>query len=236
MNALLSLLAYGDAGWGDEIALGVVVTVALSLATLPGGVIAGLLLAFAKRSADPALRLSANIYTTIFRGLPELLTLFLVYYGGQSIINALAGASGLPALTLSSFLSGMIALGLVFSAFASEVFLSAFRAIAPGQVEAGRSLGMHRLAIFYKIVFPQLMRHALPGLSNCWQNLLKDTALVSVIGLADILRQTSIAARVTREPFFFFAIACGLFLVLTFISAAGITRIERWTRRGEVAR
>ncbi|KAA0970184.1 ABC transporter permease [Aureimonas fodinaquatilis] len=236
MTELLSLLAYGDAGWGDEIIGGVLVTVSLSLATLPVGIAGGLAMALAKRSADPALRLSANIYTTIFRGLPELLTLFLVYYGGQSLINAMTGATGLPALTLSSFVSGMIALGLVFSAFASEVFLSAFQAISPGQAEAGRALGMHRFAIGYKIVFPQLMRHALPGLSNCWQNLLKDTALVSVIGLADIMRQTGVAARVTREPFLFFSLACVLFLILTFVSGIGISRIEQWTRRGEAAR
>lgn len=236
MNDVLSLLAYGDAGWGDEILSGVGITVSLSLATLPLGLGLGLLLALAKRAEDPALRLSADIYTTIFRGLPELLTLFLVYYGGQSLINSAFGAAGLPALTISSFVAGMIALGMVFSAFASEVFLSAFQAIPAGQAEAGRSLGMHRFAIFYKITFPQLARHALPGLSNCWQNLLKDTALVSVIGLADILRQTSIAARVTREPFLFFGLACVLFLILTFISGAGIARLERWSNRGVVAR
>lgn len=236
MNELTALLAYGDAGWGDEIVSGIVITVTLALATLPLGLVAGLVMALAKRSEDPGLQLSANIYTTIFRGLPELLTLFLVYYGGQSVLNALTGASGLPALTISSFVAGMLALGLVFSAYASEVFLSAFQAIPAGQAEAGRSLGLHRLAIFYRITFPQLMRHALPGLTNCWQNLLKDTALVSVIGLADILRQTGVAARVTREPFLFFGLACVIFLVLTFVSNIGVGRIERWTRRGEVVR
>ena len=236
MTDLFALLAFGNSGWGDEIAFGVLVTASLALATLPFGLIVGLLLAVAKRGDDPALRLSANLYTTIFRGLPELLTLFLVFYGGQGLINSLTGAAGLPAITVSSFLAGMIALGFVFSAYASEVFLSAFRAIPPGQAEAGRALGLTRFHILRLVVLPQLIRIALPGLSNVWLNLLKDTALVSVIGLSDLLRQTGVAARVTREPFFFFALACAIYLVLTFGSAVATARIDRWARRGEVAR
>ncbi|MFD2237290.1 ABC transporter permease [Aureimonas populi] len=236
MTDYLTLLSFGDTGWGDELASGFLVTVALALSTLPFGLAAGLALALAKRSHDWALRLSADIYTTIFRGLPELLTLFLVFYGGQALINAATGAAGLPQLSLSAFLSGMLALGFVFAAFSSEVFLSAFRAIAPGQEEAGRALGMSRFKILWFITLPQLIRIALPGLSNVWLNLLKDTALVSVIGLADIMRQTGIAARVTREPFLFYLLACVLFLVLTFASVAVIGRIERWTKRGEVPR
>ncbi|RYE82491.1 MAG: ABC transporter permease, partial [Hyphomicrobiales bacterium] len=130
-----AMIGFGPEGWGDDILAGVVVTVTLALATLPLGLGAGFALALGKQSEDKAMRLSADIYTTVFRGLPELLTLFLVYFGGQSAINALTGATGLPALTVSSFLAGMIALGLVFSAFASEVFLSAFRAIPIGQTE-----------------------------------------------------------------------------------------------------
>jgi polar amino acid transport system permease protein len=236
MDGLLSLLAFGDTGWGDEIARGVVVTASLALATLPFGLTAGLLLALAKRSDDWALNLSANIYTTIFRGLPELLTLFLVFYGGQALINAMTGAAGLPELSLSAFVAGMLALGFVFSAFSSEVFLSAFRAIPAGQEEAGKALGLSRSRILWLITFPQLIRIALPGLTNVWLNLLKDTALVSVIGLADIMRQAGVAARVTREPFLFYIVACALFLVLTFASVAVIARIERWSKRGEVSR
>lgn len=236
MTQYLSLLAFGDTGWGDEIATGLFVTVALALATLPLGIVAGLALALAKRGNDPALRLSANIYTTLFRGLPELLTLFLVFYGGQNLINTLTEAVGWAQITLSSFVSGMIALGFVFSAYASEVFLSAFRAIPTGQAEAGRALGLTRFMILRLVTFPQLIRIALPGLSNVWLNLLKDTALVSVIGLADILRQTGVAARVTREPFFFFALACVLYLLLTLLSSLAIGRIDRWAHRGEVAR
>lgn len=236
MTDLLALLSFGDTGWGDEIARGVWVTASLALATLPFGLALGLIVALAKRGDDKALALSANIYTTLFRGLPELLTLFLVYYGGQSLLNSLTGRLGTGEIALSSFLAGMLALGFVFAAYASEVFLSAFRAIPEGQWEAGRALGLRPFGIFARIIFPQLLRISLPGLSNVWLNLLKDTALVSVIGLADILRETQVAARVTREPFFFFGLACALYLVLTLFSAAALARLEAWTRRGEAAR
>lgn len=235
-NSYLELLSYGPEGWGDELLHGLFVTFSLALATLPFGLLLGFGLALAKRGEDPAMRLSANIYTTLFRGLPELLTLFLVYYGGQNLLNALGGALGWGNLEISSFLAGMVALGFVFAAYSSEVFLSAFQAIPNGQWEGGRALGLRRGAILRLVVFPQLLRISLPGLSNVWLNLLKDTALVSVVGLADIMRQTGVAARVTREAFFFFGLACVLYLLLTFVSVLVLRRIEAWTRRGEAAR
>lgn len=232
----LTLLSYGADGWGDELLSGLAVTFSLALATLPLGLILGLGLALAKRSADPALALSANIYTTLFRGLPELLTLFLVYYGGQNLLNSVSGALGFGNLEISSFLAGMVALGFVFAAYSSEVFLSAFQAIPAGQWEGGRALGLRERRIFRLVVFPQLLRISLPGLSNVWLNLLKDTSLVSVVGLADIMRQTGVAARVTRDAFFFFGLACVLYLLLTFVSSLALGWLERWTRRGEAAR
>lgn len=231
-----TLVGFGSQGWGDEIASGMLVTASLALATLPIGLVVGFLISLAKRSEDWGLRLSADIYTTIFRGLPELLTLFLVYFGAQTFVNSLTRSVGLPSIAISSFLSGMIALGLVFSAFASEVFQSAFQAIPSGQTEAAKSLGLSRLRIMMLVLFPQLIRIALPGLANLWMNLLKDTALVSVVGLADILRQAGIAARVSKESFLFFGVACILYLVLTMVSSLAIGGIDRWSKRGDLAK
>jgi polar amino acid transport system permease protein len=236
MTSFTSLLGFGPEGWGDDLAAGALVTVALALATLPFGLVLGFLLSLAKQSADWALRMSADIYTTIFRGLPELLTLFLVYFGVNGLLKAASEGAGLPTLALSSFVSGMVALGLVFSAFASEVFLSAFRAVPKGQGEGAAALGLRPRQIMVLVILPQVLRVALPGLSNLWMNLLKDTALVSVVGLADLLRQTQIAARVSREPFLFFGTAILLYLVLTALSSVAIAGIERWARRGEPAR
>ena len=232
-----TLLACGDAGWGDEIALGFLVTASLAVATLPVGLIFGFFIALAKQSEERSLRLAANIYTTIFRGLPELLTLFIVYYGLQILVQNLLASVGYDgAVEINAFFAGMIALGVVFSAYCSEVLLSAFKAIPRGQYEAGYALGLHHGRTMRLIVLPQLVRIALPGLGNLWMALLKDTARVSVIGLPDILRQTGVAARVTKEAFQFYAIACLLFLVLAFLSSIVFSHIERRTKRSEVAR
>jgi len=233
----LTLLGFGDKGYGDEIAFGLLVTTSLSLATLPFGLVIGFLLALAKESSERTLRIAADIYTTIFRGLPELLTLFLVYYGIQIGLQKLARIMGLSAdIEINTFVAGLVALGVVFSTYASEVFLSAFKAIPFGQYEAGDALGLHRGQTLWKIIVPQLIRISLPGLVNLWMVLLKDTALVSVIGLSDILRQTGVAARVTKEAFLFFGVACLLYLALALLSSLVIMWIEHWTKRAEAPR
>lgn len=237
MDKLLTLVSFGPEGWGDDIAFGVLVTVSLALATLPLGLVLGFFIALAKQSAEPSMRLAANVYTTIFRGLPELLTLFLVYYGAQIGIQQLARAFNPEAtVEINSFVAGMVALGVVFSSFASEVFLSAFRAIPHGQYEAGHAVGLTRMKTMRLVILPQLIRIALPGLSNLWLILLKDTALVSVIGLSDIIRQSGVAARVTKEAFLFFGIACLLYLVLAMLSSVAFAAIERWTGKRAEAR
>jgi polar amino acid transport system permease protein len=129
-----------------------------------------------------------------------------------------------------------MALSVVFSAYCAEVLLSAFRAIPKGQYEAGDSLGLHRGRTMTLIILPQLIRIALPGLGNLWMNLLKDTSYVSIIGLADILRQTGIAVRATKDAFFFYVIACALYLVLAIISSFGLGLIDKWAGRSEVKR
>ncbi len=237
MDEALTLISFGPDGWGDEIAQGVLVTVSLAVATLPFGLLLGFFLALAKKSEEPSIRLAANIYTTIFRGLPELLTLFLVYYGVQIAIQQALKIAGFDAyVEVNSFVAGMVALAFVFSSYASEAFLSAFRGIPQGQYEGGYALGLSRGKTMRLIILPQLIKLALPALGNLWLILLKETALVSVIGLSDLVRQAGIAARVTKEPFLFFGIACLVYLVLAMISSAGLARIETWSKRGEVSR
>ncbi len=231
------LIACGDAGWGDEIAFGVKVTISLALATLPVGLLLGFTIALAAQSRDRMLRLAAGIYTTIFRGLPELLTLFIVYYGAQLLIQSVLGAVGYnERVEINAFFAGLVALAVVFSSYSSEVLLSAFRAIPRGQYEAGDALGLRRGRTMILIILPQLIRIALPGLTNLWLILLKDTSYVSVIGLADIVRQTGIAARVSKEAFFFYFIACLLYLILAMISSFGLGYVERWAKRSEARR
>ncbi|WEX07239.1 ABC transporter permease [Chelativorans sp. AA-79] len=228
MDGILTFLSFGPEGWSDEIASGVLVTVFLALATLPFGLAVGFAVALGKISADSALRLAANIYTTIFRGLPELLTLFLVFYGAQIAVQQVMRLAGTGVtIEINAFVAGMVALGAVFSAYASEVFVSAFRAIPQGQYEGAYAVGLSRWCTMRLVILPQLIRLALPGLSNLWLILLKETSLVSVIGLADILRQTGVAARVTKEAFLFFGLACLIYLVLAVLSSFAFSAIER---------
>ena len=237
MQSALELLSFGPGGWGDEILSGVGVTVALALATLPVGLLIGFFVAMAKQAEEPNIRLAGNIYTTIFRGLPELLTLFIVFFGVQIGIQQVLSLFGVERVVdINPFIAGMIALGVVFSSYASEVFLSAFRAIPKGQYEGGYAIGLSYGKTMRFVVLPQLIRLALPGLANLWLILLKDTALVSAVGLSDILRQTGVAARVTKHAFLFFGAACFVYLILAILSSVAIGYISDWAHRSQAAR
>lgn len=236
MAELLGLLSYGPRGWGDEIVSGLLVTLALAAVTLPIGIGLGFVLALAKNSGDNRLERAATIFTTTFRALPELLTLLLIYYGGQIAIQKLVRALFDAYVEISSFAAGVVALSLVLSSFSSEVFLSAFRGIQRGQYEGAYALGLRRGVTLRLVVLPQLIRLALPGLSNLWLILLKDTSLVSVIALSDLLRNVNVAVGVTKEPFFFYSVACLIYLALAIVSSVGLGGIDRWSRRGEVTR
>lgn len=233
MPELFNLLAYGPTGWGDEILAGASLTIRLAIATLPVGLALGFLVALAKRSHLRLLRGFGEAFSTIFRALPELLTLFIIYYGGQILLQAIVRRFSDQAVEANGFIAGMIALGVVFAAYASEVFTAAFNGIPKGQWEGAAALGLHRWHTMRLIIMPQLLRLALPGLANLWLVLLKDTALVSVIALNDLLRMTSVAVGTTKQPFFFYLVACLIYLALSIVSSFGINAIERWAERGE---
>jgi len=134
---------------------------------------------------------------------------------------------------LSAFVAGLIALGMVFAAFSGEVFLGAIRAVPKGQIETAHALGLTGYMTLRLVMLPQVIRYALPGLGNLWLSLLKDTSLVSVIALTDLIRQTKIVVGATKEPFFFYLIACLLYLAMAIISSFGLTALEKWSNRGE---
>jgi len=232
MDTLFGLLRFGPSGWGDELALGALLTIQLAVAVLPLGIILGFIVALGKDSKFRVLRISGNVFTTIFRGLPELLTLFIVYFGGQILFQKFVSLFSDTYVELSAFVAGVLALGMVFAAYASEVFLGALRAIDIGQIETSRALGMSEYKTLRFIILPQLIRYSLPGLGNLWLALLKDTSLVSVIALTDLLRQTRIVVGATKEPFFFYLIACLLYLVMAVVSSIGQTALENWSNRG----
>lgn len=233
---LLALLSFGPDGWGDELLLGLRVTLMLAIMTAPIGLVGGFLLALARRSENPFLKGPATVFTTVFKGLPELITLFIVYYGLSLAIAWLFSLFGDVRVEVSSFLAGMLALGAVSASFASEVFMGALGGIQRGQVEAAEALGLKPWARMRTVLIPQVMRLALPGLGNLWLVLLKDTALVSVIALPDLLRRTQIAVGATKEPFFFYMVAIGIYFVISMISMGAFALLEQRYSRGYAAR
>jgi polar amino acid transport system permease protein len=237
MLSVWTLLSWGPDGWLDDIVSGAAVTVLLALATLPIGLTIGFFVALGKQSEEPSLRIAANIYTTIFRGLPELVTLFLFFFGGPLILQYLIRLVRPEAtIDVNAFVAGMIVLAIIFSAYASEVFLSAFRAVPKGQYEGGYAVGLSYGQTMRKVILPQLVRIAFPGLENCWLSLLKDTSLVSVVGLAETLRQAGVAARVTKHTFLFFSVAAVVFLILAVISSLATGAIQRSLAQREARR
>lgn len=231
---MLELFSYGDTGWGDEILQGLAITVQLAFATLPVGLFLGFVAAFASLSRLWPLRALGFGYTTVMRGLPEILTLFVVYNGAGLLLNsALAWWNpDSPPTDFSPFAAGVIALGMVFGAYAGEVLRGAFQSLDAGQVEAGRAIGMSPRQIFLRIQLPQLWRFALPGLGNLWINMLKDTALVSVIALDDLMRMTKVAVGVTKQPFTFYLVACLIYWAMCVLSEIVLARMERRANRG----
>jgi polar amino acid transport system permease protein len=233
MDTYLALLSFGPNGWGDELLAGAGVTISIALATLPFGLALGLLVALGRRSRSMVLRGLSTLYTTVFRGVPELLTLYIIYFGFQVLAQkAWKGLGFAGNLEISPFVAGMVALGVVLAAFSAEVWLGALNAIQKGQREAASALGLTSFQAFRLVVLPQLLRIALPGLGNNWMVLLKETSLVSVITLQDTMFIATRANVVTKEPFLFFGIACLIYLFFSMVSARGIGVLETRMNRG----
>lgn len=233
MEYYLSLLSFGPEGWGLALLQGAWVTISIALATLPFGLALGLAVALGKRSRSYPVRAISTLYTTIFRGVPELLTLYVIYFGFPVLLQTFWSWLGFSGqLEISPFLAGMVALGMVLAAFSAEVWLGALNAIQKGQREAASALGLTRLQAFRLVVFPQLMRVALPGLSNNWMVLLKETSLVSVITLPDTMFIATRANVVTKEPFLFFGAAAMIYLFFSLLSTWGFGRLEARANRG----
>ena len=232
----LALLGFGQGGWGLALLQGAFITISIALATLPFGLALGLIVALGKRSDSAILRWLSTVYTTVFRGVPELLTLYIIYFGIQILLQELWAKLGLPGnFSMPPFVAVMVALGVVLSAFSSEVWVGALNSIQKGQREAASALGLSKAQAFRLVVFPQLIRVALPGLGNNWMVLLKETSLVSVITLPDIMFITTRANVVTKEPFLFFGAAMLIYFAFSLISAWGLGRVEARTNRGFAA-
>ena len=220
--SLFETLGFGVNGWGGLLAMAALTTIAVTTAALLIGAVLGALVAWAKLSKNLGARILGDAYTTVFRGVPELLVIYLFYFGGATLVSELGGLLGFGGFFgLPPFLSGALGVGVISGAYQAEVYRGAFLAVAPGEIEAARAVGMGRLLRFRRIVAPQVLRFALPGLGNVWQLSLKDSALVSVTGLAEIMRMSSVAAGSTHQYFLFYVVGAALYLIMT----AGSNRI-----------
>jgi octopine/nopaline transport system permease protein len=211
---------------------GALMTLAVTATALAIGAVAGAIVAAAKLSDNLLLVTLGNVYTTVFRGVPELLIIYLIYFGGSSAVTAIGRSMGYEGfLGLPSFAAGALAVGIISGAYQAEVFRGAYLAIAKGELEAALAIGMHRGMRLRRIVIPQVLRFAIPGLGNVWQLSLKDSALVSVTGLAELMRTSQVAAGSTRQYFLFFIVGGCLYLVLTSLSDRIFNGAERRANR-----
>ena len=231
MGEYLNYLSFGNEGWAKPILSGALLTLELAVATLPFGLVIGLLLASGMLSHKRWVQQFCIAYSTIFRALPELLTIFIIYYGSQLTIKMACDFIGWETPQINGFIAGLIALGVVFAAFSCEIFYTSLRAIPQGQYEASYALGLSARTSYFRVTLPQVWRTALPGLGNVWLVLLKDTSLVSVIALSDLMRQTYVAVNSTKEPFFFYALACAVYLIFSSVSGLILSFLERRANR-----
>lgn len=224
-------------GYGSLLLDGLWLTIAVGLSSMLLAIILGLIGSWAKLSRNRLANFLADTYTTVVRGIPELILLLLVYFGIPTLIQDIAQRYGHDiTIDLNPFMAGSLAIGFIYGAFSTEVFRGAFNSIHPGQLEAARSMGMNRILTFRRILLPQAMRFALPGLGNVWMVLLKATALISIIQLDELMRKTKIAANATHQPFTFYLLASLIYLGLTVVSMLLQQRAERWANRGVAGR
>ena len=229
----MELLAFGKTGWGDELFYATLMTIAVSITAMLVGFFFALIFTPLKLSKYKTLNLVGNFYTTVIRGVPELLVIYLFFFGGSGAIMYVASIFGYyEYIEINAFITGSMAIGIISGAYSTEVFRGAIQSIDKGQFEAAKVLGINKFGQFYKIILPQMLRLAIPNLSNVWQITLKDTALISVTGLVEIMRQSRIAAGATRDPLFFYSIAALIFLMLTFLSMRLINKLELKYRKG----
>ena len=224
----MELLSFGDTGWGDELLRATFMTILVAIAAFTFGFFISSLIVPLKLSKSKVLNFIGNTYTTIFRGVPELLVIYLLFFGGSSAIMFVAKIFGYKDfIEINAFLTGSVSIGLISGAYTTEVLRGAIDSISRGQFDGAKSLGLKKSTYYVFVIAPQVLRLSLPNLSNVWQLTLKDTALISVTGLVEIMRQSYIASGVTRNPLLFYCFAAFLYLILTTISLKYFNKLEK---------
>lgn len=214
-------------GYSQLILNGALVTLELAVSSVLLAVAIGLIGAAAKLSRSPVLATIFEGYTTLIRGVPDLVLMLLIFYGLQMMLNQLTDLLGWSQFNIDPLVAGVITLGFIYGAYFTETFRGAFMAVPKGQIEAATSLGFSSSKIFQRILFPAMMRYALPGIGNNWQVILKATALVSLLGLDDLVKATQIAGKGTWQPFYFAIVAGVIYLLFTTLSNGVLLLLEK---------
>lgn len=215
-------------GYGSTILEGAWLTVSLALLSMAVAIVLGLLGAAFRLSPVRWLALMGETYATVIRGIPELVLILLIFFGGQDLVNRIAPLLGYEDyIDINPFVAGVGTLGFIYGAYLSETFRGAFMAIPKGQGEAGMAYGMSPLRVFFRILVPQMIRLAIPGLTNNWLVLVKATALISLVGLQDMMARAKSAGDATREPFTYILLAAAVYLVITSVSLLVLRYLER---------
>ena len=236
LTSSFGLLGFGPGGWGAPLLWAAGTTVLVSVTAFLGGACLGGAGAWAKLAGPAWARAIATMYTTVLRGVPDLLVIYLFYFGGSSVLTSIGRFMGQDGfIGLPGFAAGAAAVAVISGAYQTEVFRGAVRAVPRGQTEAGLALGLTQATVARRVLAPQVLRAALPGLGNVWQIVVKESALVSVTGLVELLRQVSLAAGSTRQPFLFYAAGAALYLVITTVSGRLFRAAERRAALGWAA-
>ena len=235
MNDFLSSLGHlsFDGGWGWNLVRGLASTVQIALGAFALGLAIGLLGALGKLHGSSPVRWLLEIYTTLIRAVPELVLILLLYYAGTQLINDALAALGRRPIDISGLVAGIAVLGIVQGAYATEVIRGAMRSVPRGQLEAAAAFGMRPSQVLRRITIPAMIPFALPGLANLWLIVLKDTALLAVVGFTELAMTTRQAAGSTRAYFMFFLVAALIYLCLTLLSNVLFRALERRARRGQ---
>lgn len=233
----MAITGFEENGWGPLILSAALTTLLLSLVAMMVGAVVGSGVAAAKLSSRRPVRWLGDSYSVLFRGIPELLIIYLFYFGGSGLITQvgkLFGADGF--IEVPPFLIGALAIGLISASYQAEVYRAGRLALSQGEIEAAQAIGMPKWRILQRIMLPQIVRYALPGLSNVWQMSLKDSALVSVTGIVELMRASQVAAGSTRQYFTFYLIGGTCYLVLTILSNTAFKRAEKRLGRAHQSR
>lgn len=233
LGPTLDLLAFSPPGWGGNLLRGLVNSIQIALGAFGLGLLIGLLGAYGKLYGGPVIRDLLAVYTTIVRAVPELILILILYYAVTDALNQFLVASGYARIQISGVMAGIAVLGVVQGAYATEVLRGAILAVPAGQIEAARAFGMPPMMLARRITFPAMLSFAIPGLANLWLIATKDTALLAVVGFAELTLVTRQAAGATKAYFTFFMAAGGLYLLISIVSGRLFGRLERWARRGE---